>query len=183
MAAGGEQRLPGGGQGFLGQEHYRGNEAREITVGLADYGLDPAKTYPAYDVEEKKFRRAKGTLRATLPPTSFRLIVLREKPGVMWTNSSFEGQETPDGLKITVGGPASLTGHMTVYAPGTVAVYLDDRPLLRAHQVHLSPGTFSYNSRTGVVRLAYKHDGAFTRSDAQRVKDGPRHIRIEVQQP
>lgn len=146
----------------------RGNEQKEFTVELADYGLDPIETYLEYDVEENAYRPITGTMRAVVPGASFRLYLLRATPGVVWTNSSFDARRESDGdLMITARGPASLPGNMSVYVPGARAVYLDGKPLSRTRRATLQPGTFSYNSRIGILRLEYDHKQ-------------PHEIRVEV---
>ncbi|MCL4465138.1 MAG: NPCBM/NEW2 domain-containing protein [Chloroflexi bacterium] len=147
----------------------RDGEPKEFTVTLADYGLDPTKSYLAYDVEENAFQRINGTLHTIVPGKGLRLYLLRSTPGVVWTNSSFDTVREGNGnLMITVRGPASPPGNIAVYVPRPRAVYLDGQPLSRTRMAALRPGTFSYNNRIGVLRLQYDHKEAH-------------EIRVEVQ--
>ena len=84
-----------GGMTYLGAMNREG-EALEVTLDLEDYGLDGGKEYLLYDVSSTSYTVVKGTFSVSLAGNSFRLFLLRDNPGMVWTNSSFQ-DESEDG--------------------------------------------------------------------------------------
>ncbi len=89
-----------------------------------------------------------------MAPQSFRLFLLRDTPGVMWSTSSVREELANNGLRARVTGPPSVPGSLRIYTP-------PPRDSLRAGPQPGS-GTYSYDVRTGVLHLVYEHDREHT---------------------
>ncbi|MCL6648295.1 MAG: hypothetical protein K6U89_08185 [Chloroflexi bacterium] len=124
----------------------RGAEQRVITAQLADFGL-PSGAAVARDATSGTLRRVEGALTAELPPASFRLFVLRQSPGWIWTTSTLSGQAEPGALRYQLRGPASVPGMLEVVTPPPERVTLDGQ----------LPPALSYEAALGVLRLDYDH--------------------------
>jgi hypothetical protein len=125
-------------------------------VDLMELGLG-SNTYSAFDVATGVAQYVAEEFRVDLPARSFRLIVLRRDPGVIWTDSVLS-TAIPDaaGLTTTARGPAAVPGFLHVVVPTPRTVLLDRTPLGRA----TSPQTdvaYSYDDASGVLSLAYSH--------------------------
>lgn len=129
-----------------------------VSVDLSKYGLTPRETYLAYDVSTGAGSKVRGTMGVEMPGESFRLFLLRQAPGILWTNSSFDEQESDEGMRISVSGPSSIDGFIRVYTPRLKAVYLDGQPLIRTRSSTLAIGTFNYRNQSGLLTIAYDHD-------------------------
>lgn len=146
------------GIAFLGLLN-RTTALKQYVVQFSDYGLEPEDFYFAYDVERGTVRKERGALRTEVAPGSFRLFVLTNLPGVVWTNSSFSTNLDQGSLTIDISGPDSLEGEMLVYIPRMKAIYFDGKPLNRTRRAMLEPGSYSYNVVQGALRLRYEHSG------------------------
>jgi len=139
----------------------REQEARDFTFRLSDYGLDDQKEYLVYDVSSNRYLKARGTFTARLEGSSFRLFLLRDTPGVMWTNSSFQIESEPGRLRVELMGPTVVTGFVQLYTPPPASVRLDGRALPCSSTLSLG-SNFSYDQRTGILRVRYRHDRPHT---------------------
>ncbi|MBI3979978.1 MAG: NPCBM/NEW2 domain-containing protein [Chloroflexi bacterium] len=135
----------------------RADLPRRITASLAGLGLDPGMVYTAYDVEEGRFFQVSGDLAADLAGRSFRLIILRREPGVLWTNSSFTARLDGRRLDLTVRGPAGIRGSLHLAAPEPAAVTMDGRPLRAIEPDDRSRSGYWYDATAGVLHLQYSH--------------------------
>jgi hypothetical protein len=131
----------------------RENTPQTLAVVLGEIGLDPAAQYTAYDPERGTFARVSGRFDAALPAKSFGFWVVRQEPGVLWTPSSFTERALPDGVQVTVQGPAVVEGVAWLATPPPAAVLLDDAPLAATAA---GPG-YQYDAGTGVLQVRYTH--------------------------
>lgn len=138
----------------------RASESRTMEVDLEDLGIPAHQDQLAYDVETDTFLRVRGTLLVDMAPQSFRLFLLRDTPGVMWSTSSVREELVDRGMRARVAGPPSVPGSLRVYAPPPRDVRLDGLSLREGPQP--GPGTYSYDARTGVLHLTYHHDREHT---------------------
>ncbi|MBI4496707.1 MAG: NPCBM/NEW2 domain-containing protein [Chloroflexi bacterium] len=137
----------------------RGPEPKEYRIRLRDYGLDARQNHLVYVVGRKRFVMVRDRLVVRQPGNSFRLLVLRSAPGVMWTNSSFEvAHQEPQRLAVTVQGPAAIDGFLTLYVPRPREVWLDGRML----EAGPGLGAFQYDTRTQALTITYPHDQPHT---------------------
>ncbi len=139
----------------------RNQQARNFTLTLSDYGLDPQREYLMYDVTSNRYSRVRGSFAAQLAGSSFRLFLLRDGPGVMWTNSSFQVESSAGSLQVRLSGPQAVTGFVQISTPKPVRVRLDGRDLERA----ATPGLgkyYGYDEGSGTLRLRYSHDRPHT---------------------
>lgn len=140
----------------------RDREAKETVFNLSDYGLDWEREYLVYDVSSNSFSRVRGSFPATLEGSSFRLFLLRDTPGVMWTNSSYQAESAPGSLMVRVLGPRSITGFIQIYLPTSPSrVRLDGKELARSPRL-IAGNSYWYDEGTGVLRLRYRHDRPHT---------------------
>lgn len=130
---------------------------KRVQVRLADLGLDPRRTYTLFDTATEHYRTLNDKLELVLPPQSFRLLLLRTTPGVIWTPSSFTQRALPvtwDGrpamrLLVTAYSPEGVPGQMTLACSRPSAVQLDGRLLHRGEYVVSSANrtlTLSYSA-------------------------------------
>lgn len=144
-----------GGITYLGAIN-REPEQKQIALQLSDYGLDLHKPYLVYDVSAGRYFRARGSVRATLDGSSFRLFLLRDSPGVVWTNSSFEADSTAGSLTVRVKGPRTIGGFAQILVPRPSSVTLDGNELTRSANLSIDRN-YSYDESTGVLRVRYRH--------------------------
>lgn len=90
-----------------------------------------------------------------LPGESFRLMVLRRQPGMLWTTSSYESGPGPGCLRLALGGPRAVDGVLQAVAPVPRAVYLDGQPLAETAS---GPEGYVYEADLGVLHLRYAHE-------------------------
>ena len=128
--------------------------ARTIAAALEEVGLDPVIAYTAYDVADGRFLKVQGGVSVPVDGQTFRLLILRRQPGVLWTGSSFEMGEAPNGLKLTVRGPASIPGDLALASPPPASVAVDGHPAGRR--------VVRYDVDAGVLQLRYRHDRPHT---------------------
>ncbi len=127
--------------------------SQDVTLNLADAGLDPTTNYTLLDTTTGSYCAVTGSTTVTLPGQSFRLLLLRKDPGVMWTNSSVKQQTANRRLTVRVGGPAELRGFVEIYAPGLTSLRFDGRRL----EVEGDDTGVSYDATTGILLVAYPH--------------------------
>jgi hypothetical protein len=128
----------------------RYDDARTIAASLDELGLDPGAAYTAYDVQDSRFTKVQGEVSLPLAGQSFRLLILRRRPGVLWTGSSFDLTEGANGLSVTVRGPASIPGDLALASPAPARVTIDGRAAGRR--------VVRYDADAGVLQLRYRHD-------------------------
>ncbi len=155
-----------GGITYLGVLN-RGQSQADIRVPLADHGLrvqpgtERAKAPTAYDVDGGRFMRLTGSFTATVPAQSFRLYIVRTEPGVLWTNSSFQTQDSQnDGssLSVTLKGPDGLPGFAFLATPPPKRVTLDGVVLSLPGGKRPPGSVYRYDAQTGVLSLTYVND-------------------------
>lgn len=134
----------------------RGREPRSVTLRLADHGLDAQREYLMYDVSSGRHTKVRGSFSIQMEGSSFRLFLLRDTPGMIWTNSSFTTESGPQSLRIRVSGPGSLMGFAQILVPPPSKVLLDGVEL--SSSADLKPSDrYWYDGDTGVLRLRYDH--------------------------
>lgn len=131
----------------------RNRSERTIPVLLADHGIDLNTPATAYDVEQNRFLRLARPFVATLAARSFRLFVVRQTPGMLWTNSSFTTREENGRLIVTLRGPAGLAGFAHLLAPRPARVQLDGVRLSS-----MGATSYTYDEATAVLSLVYEND-------------------------
>ncbi len=136
-------------------------DAKRVALKLADYGLDEQQQYLLFDVAANRSSRVREGFTANLEGGSFRLFLLLKDPGVVWTNSSFREESTPDSLKVWLDGPESLPGALEIYVPSPSSVRLDGEELQQAAKLSAGEG-YLYSADTGILRLRYRHDRPHT---------------------
>jgi hypothetical protein len=133
----------------------RETKPKRVQLQLADLGLDPRRTYTLFDASTEHYRTVKDKLELVLPPQSFRLLLLRSTPGVMWTPSSFTQRALPvtrDGrtatrLLVTAYSPEGVPGQMTLACNRPSAVQLDGRLL--------HPGEYVVSTANHTLKISY----------------------------
>lgn len=128
---------------------------KRVQLRLADLGLDPRRTYTLFDASTEHYRTVKDRLELVLPPQSFRLLLLRSTPGVMWTPSSFTQRALPvtrDGrpamrLLVTAYSPEGVPGQMTLACSRPSSIQLDGR------QLH--PGEYVVSTANRTLTVTY----------------------------
>ena len=141
-----------GGMTYLGLMN-RETDPREIEVKLVDMGLDPAKEYLAYSVEDGKYSRVRGALRTVLPPASFRLYLLTSGKGVVWTNSSYHVEIQAKEITVQVRGPEAVPGFIEIATPPVRSVLVDGEPLTLGRR-----NGAVYDRTNQVLRVRYSHE-------------------------
>jgi hypothetical protein len=134
----------------------RDAKPKRMQVRLADLGLDPRHTYTLFDASTEHYRTVKDKLELVLPPQSFRLILLRTTPGVMWTPSSFTQRALPvtrDGrpamrLLVSAYSPEGVPGQMTLACSRPSSVQLDGRLL--------HPGEYVVSTANRTLTVSYR---------------------------
>jgi hypothetical protein len=147
---------------FIGMLNRAASEA-DTRAQLADFGLSPSAAYTVYSPEDDTAQVVRGSIAATLPGKSFRLSVVPLKPGVVWTDSSYEQRLAGEALTVTLAGPPGIPGFVLVYAPSLRAVTLDGRPLAEdapGPLGRLFPGEYQYDASTGMLRVRYEHEAS-----------------------
>lgn len=132
---------------------------RRFRVELAAYGLDAGVTYAVYDTEDEGVTRVEGTLELTVPAESFRLLVLRHEPGVLWTSSAYTVRHLANELRLVLHGPQVAPGFLHLVTPRPRAVRLDGMPLRAADDAEADHGHYAYDGTAGVLHLRYPHTG------------------------
>ena len=117
-----------------------------IPISLAEHGVNVQRPVAVFDVEAGQFTRRGAAFAVALPPQSFRLYIVRQTPGVMWTNSSFT-TTTPSSrsLTVTLKGPDGLPGYAYVRTGRPTRVTLDGQPVT----------DYTYDATTGVLSITY----------------------------
>jgi hypothetical protein len=122
----------------------RSATARPIAVPLAEHGLTMSRPATAYDVEAGRFIRLSNPFTVTMPAQSLGLYIVRQSPGVMWTNSSFSTVQSGRRLTITLKGPSGLPGFAHVLSGRPIRVQIDGKA-----------SAFTYDAPTSVLSIAY----------------------------
>ena len=116
-----------------------------IPISLAEHGVNTQRPVTMYDVEAGQVTRRGGAFDVALPPQSFRLYIIRQAPGVMWTNSSFTVTTANRSLSVTLKGPDGLPGYAYVRTARPARVTMDGQPM----------NDYSYDAVLGVLSLTY----------------------------
>jgi hypothetical protein len=127
----------------------RSRSERRIVAPLAEHGLDLDRPATAYDVESDRFISLAAPFTVTLPAQSFRLYIVRQDPGVLWTNSSFSVEQAEHGMTVTLKGPAGLPGFVHLFTPRPSRVLLDGHPMV-----------YSYDEASAVLSADYQNEPA-----------------------
>ncbi|MBM2809630.1 MAG: Alpha-galactosidase [Chloroflexi bacterium] len=144
-----------GGLIYLGTVN-REHAARQIRIDPGSLGLDPTVSYMVYDVARDTAFRASGQFSLDVPKRTFRLLVLRADPGVVWTDSVATLTSAPGGLVFQVSGPAEIPGTLRAATPRPTQVLIDGSPLARA-AADPRDGQYAYDDESGLLRVSYDH--------------------------
>lgn len=123
---------------------------RRVTAPLADHGIDLSRPATAYDVDADRFMRLSSPLTVTMPSESFRLFVVRQDPGVMWTNSSFVVEQDVQKMIVTLRGPDGLAGYAHLLVPQPQRVLLDGQPATAV----------AYDDLTNILTVSYENSSS-----------------------
>lgn len=129
----------------------RDSRRKVIDINFERYGLRPDQSYLVYDVISDSYFRASGSIGFEVLPERFRLFLIRDEIGVMWTNASYQEAYIPGELTIILDGPASLPGYVDIHTPPFQEVYLDDSPL--------TPNQYEFDAVNNVLSLGFGYDG------------------------
>ncbi|MCL5957923.1 MAG: hypothetical protein M1358_01185 [Chloroflexi bacterium] len=137
-----------------------GREAEKpVGIATSDIGVDSAKDAVAYDVSANRFFRPRGSIRTVANPGTFKLYVIRNAPGVVWTNSSLHDEKSTDSsFQVEVRGPQAINGFARVFSPEPKRVSIDGRSLILSLISLADSDHYAYNTRNGIVTLTYAHD-------------------------
>lgn len=134
----------------------RSRETKEQSFRLSDYGLDPTREYLLYDMTGSKYSKVIGGFSTSIEGNSFRLFLLRDTPGLVSTNSSFQAESAPGSLRLSLNGPSSITGFAQIYVPNPTSVRLDGKELERSTLL-VAGSSYQYEPSTGILRVRYSH--------------------------
>ena len=88
----------------------RASGSRTISVTPESIGLPAGSRFTAFDVEESSLRAGVAGIDLDMPPESFRLLVVRTDPGVLWAD-----------VRLTPSGPLEWTFEAPPTVPGMPA--------------------------------------------------------------
>lgn len=153
----------------------RAGGARLMTVRPAAVGLPPETPFVAYDVEEQRSPVPPDSTPLTLllPPESFRLLVFRTDPGVLWSNSRIEGGPTAEGLVFRVLAPPTVDGVAHIYAPGATDVYWDGDLLPPLSAPSAGPRGYYFNVESSLLTVWYPPEGEHVLHVMRRSQEAP----------
>lgn len=131
--------------------------ARPITLDeeVGEIGV-VAPGLVAYDVERGVWLPAADLASVRLEPKTFRLFLIPHQPRIVWSNATWVYEPADDRLAAVLSGPPGLAGFAEIWAPGSTEVRLDGELLQRAGSA--GPGRYTYDPRTGVVRVSLTFD-------------------------
>jgi hypothetical protein len=133
---------------------------QRVEAHLSSYGVEGAM-HTIYVPENDSAEVVHGSVAAHLHEEAFRLVVIPTRPGVVWTDSSFEQQQVGNELRMILRGPSQTTGFAVVYAPGLRSVTLDGQGVRERAPGPLRTlmgSDYEYDAATGILRLRYQHD-------------------------
>ena len=133
-----------GGTTFLGVLN-RAQGQRLIAVPLSDHGIDLSRPATAYDVETNNFLRLATPFTLTIAAETFRLFVVRQDPGMMWTNSSYVVEQGEQKMTVTLRGPDGLPGYAHLLVPQPQRVLIDGK----------DASALSYDDKTEILSITY----------------------------
>jgi hypothetical protein len=139
---------------------------RTVHVDLVEAGVPaPASDHAVFDPESGALPAARGAVDVRVPAASLRLLVLRETPGVLWTESSYRATPIAGGWRLELDGPAEIDGRLVFCSPGAgaPAVMLDGSRLAPSSPSS-PPGAegFTFDPATGVLTVGFYHRGTRT---------------------
>lgn len=102
-----------------------GQEPREIPLTLDDVGFPGRSHAVAFDPRSRESFVIEHRFVAYLPARSFRLLVIRSEPGVMWADRSWISQIQRGELLIRVQPGPAIGGRLWLYAGPTRAIRVD----------------------------------------------------------
>lgn len=144
---------------FLGVVN-REKQDKLSVLRLADFGIVEGTEYAALDVNAGRYYKTSGTVSVHTPAKSFRLILLRRSPGVMWTNSSFREMSNGQSVvEFVARGPKAVEGFAEVIVPEPRSVSVDAVELVESRAPTIDEGHYFYDRNTGILKLKYSHDG------------------------
>lgn len=134
---------------------------RGIQVALDPLGLSDGGSYTAFDPVVGSGRRITGDFTEELGPRSFRLLVLRREPGLLWTDSAatqLAAANSVRSITVSVRGPAQVPGFLNLAAPPPTSVQIDGTALSGV----ATPGSgtaYGYDEASGLLSVSYAHTG------------------------
>ncbi len=143
------------GMTYLGAVN-RGREPKAMTFRLSDYGLDPNRQYLLYDVAGNKYSSVRGSFTVNMSGSSFRLFMLRDTPGLVMTNSSYQVASGLGSLRLSLDGPSTIAGFAQIFVPNPISVRLDGKELEKSSRLTLGT-SYQYEPSTGILRVRYSH--------------------------
>ncbi|MEK7216440.1 MAG: NPCBM/NEW2 domain-containing protein [Chloroflexota bacterium] len=134
---------------------------RDIRVESAALQLEGVEDFVAYDVEEHRAFTGRGGLTLTLPAETFRLLMVRTTPGVLWANCnvSSTGGSGQQWLDFEVTAPPGVDGWAHIHTPAPRAVFWDGRPMERGLEPDADGAGFTYDYENAVLTVWFPPGG------------------------
>ncbi len=126
----------------------RNQTRRNVTIKLSDFGISDGAI--VRDSSSGTVIKAGESMEVDMPPASFRMYVMRQDAGWIWTTSTISGESARGVLKYQVKGPASVPGKIEIAVPPPAKVSLDGQTL--------AASAYSYDPNSGLLKLNYSHD-------------------------
>jgi hypothetical protein len=144
--------------------------ARNILVPSRTLGLE-ADSYTALEVATGNGRRVSGEFTVAVPAQSFRLLVLRPSPGLLWTDSVMTDEvvDVDAGLMAwRATGPVEAPGFVQIAAPASASILVDGVPATPASSADAilagsgesSGPSYIIDEAAGILTVGYSHGGA-----------------------
>jgi hypothetical protein len=137
----------------------RETSARRIPVEAEALGLPSGAAFVAYDVERGDLIDADGSFTVSLDSESFRLFVVRQEAGMLWSNSRTQESVRDEGMEIQVSAPPTVAGNLQVYVPDLQEVTLDGVLLEEEVDPFQQPLGYTYDELTSLLTLWYPPAG------------------------
>jgi hypothetical protein len=116
--------------------------------------------FATFDVETATLTRRTGPFDQTLPAESFRLLVARASPGILWGNCrTVPLAAPPRALEYRVTAPPTVEGRVWLVTPAPQRVLWDGRPLREADEASPDEPRFAFDVATGLLTLWFPAGG------------------------
>ncbi|MFN8533786.1 MAG: hypothetical protein U0556_09585 [Dehalococcoidia bacterium] len=127
----------------------RGASRKSISAKLTDFGLQQRPSI-VRDVSSGAVFLTDESITTDMPAGSFKLFIVRQDAGWIWSSSSVAGTVSPGVLRYQLRGPTSVAGTLEVAVPTPTRVLLDGQLL--------PTSGYTYDPAIGILRLTYGHD-------------------------
>lgn len=133
---------------------------RDVAVGPRQLQHLAGSSYATFDVETGTLARRTGPFDQTLPAESFRLLVARASPGLLWGNCRTAGvAAAPGALAYRVTAPPTVEGRLWLVTPVPRRVLWDGKPLPDANGAGPGEPRFAFEVATGLLTVWFPAGG------------------------